>query len=81
MGAYKVMTWSSFSKQARGEVSKYVVTNQPAGWDSHERAWPAVAEFPVAAGFSMADQSRRAYEYCDYMNKTTPVQPPIGSTP
>lgn len=78
---YKVMTWSSFSQRARNEVSKFIVTNQPAKWDSSERKWPWVAEFPVDVGYSMEEQRRRAYEYCDYMNKTTPVQPPIGGTP
>lgn len=79
MSAYKVMTWSSFGQRARDEVGKYIVTNQPPGWDSNERTWPAVAEFPVGIGHSMQDQQRRAYEYCAYMNKTIPVQPPIGA--
>ena len=74
MSAYKVMVQKSFG----GSTHFFIVTDQPAGWDNYERKWPAVATFPVAVGYSVEDQHRRANEYRDYMNRTTPVQPPIG---
>jgi len=75
MSEYNVMALKHWS----GEVSEYHVTNEPKDWRK-DAGWPCVAVFPVKVGYSNEEQRRRAIEYCDYMNKTTPQQPPIGST-
>ena len=77
--SYKVLAISSPGSRARGEVLSYVVTNQPDNWDSYEKKWPWVAEFPLGIGNCNEDQRRRANEYRDYMNRVTPQQPPIGA--
>ena len=78
MSEYRVMNMGVGSDKHR-RITSHVVSNAPVGWDHYERKWPIVAEFPVAPGYSEEDQYRRACEYRDYMNRTTPVQPPIGS--
>lgn len=71
---YKVMVMKSWS----GDIHYFLVTNQPDNWRKDAK-WPSVAEFPIGTGYSEDDQRRRAYEYCDYMNKTIPVKPAIGA--
>ena len=76
---YKIMTVSTPGSRSRGEVLSYVVTNQPSGWNSYEKKWPFVAEFPLGIGYCDTDQRRRAEEYRDYMNKSIVVPPAIGT--
>jgi hypothetical protein len=71
---YKVKTISNSWK-----VLSWVVTDQPEGWDNYEQKWPIVAEFKISMRHDNETQSRRAYEYRDYMNKSIIVQPPIGA--
>jgi len=77
---YKIMERTSAYSRHRGVVDCYVVTNQPDNWDSDERRWPTIAEFPVSVGVSMSDQLQRAIEYRDYLNRYVKPIPPIGAT-
>jgi len=71
---YKVMTISNFNR-----LLSWVVTDQPEGWDNSDQKWPIVAEFKVSLRHDNETQKRRAYEYCDYMNKGIIIQPAIGA--
>lgn len=74
MSQYKVMIIGNHSRRL-----SYQVTNRPDDWDTDWKHWPHVAEFAISAGYSDEDQRNRAIEYCDYMNRTTQKQPPIGT--
>lgn len=65
-------------KNGWGDLMYIIVTNQPDDWNWKERNWPAIAKFEIAAGYGKDDQSRRALEYADYLNKTETKRPPIG---
>jgi hypothetical protein len=73
---YKVMVFKTM-----GEITGYVVTDQP---DNYRREWPdrpypCAAEFTVSLRHDRETQERRAYEYRDYLNKAIVIQPPIGT--
>lgn len=66
-----------FIKNWAGDIEQFIVTNQPDDYRKNAK-WPYVVTFPIGVGYSEADQLRRAYEYCTYMNKTITDQPPIS---
>ena len=70
---FKIMVYKSY-----GEVSSFVVTDQPDGYKS-ETKYPYAAEFPVSLRFEQELQNRRAKEYRDYLNAGIAIQLPIGS--
>jgi hypothetical protein len=75
---YKVMTLSSSFQRSDGRVGSYIITDQPIDFRG-EDIWPFAVEFKVSMRYDDATQLRRAYEYCDYLNKGIVIQPPIGA--
>jgi hypothetical protein len=80
---YHVRTRKTGNNLINNTVTSFVVTDQPdnypqTNWDGYPRPWPLAAEFHVSLRYDEETQKRRAFEYCDYLNKGIVVQPPIG---
>lgn len=74
------MKFSVYTQTIMGNISAYVVSDKPNYWqDNYEIKWPYAATFPVSERFDQYLQERRAFEYCEYLNKGIVVQPPIGT--
>ena len=74
---FKVYTLSSPYQRSEGRIGSYLVTDVPDDYKS-DIEWPSAASFPVSMRFDQPTQKRRAYEYCDYLNRGIVVQAPIG---
>jgi hypothetical protein len=63
------------------KVLGYLVSDKPEIYDDENgyAPWPPAAEFRVSLRYSDETQRRRAWEYCDYLNKGIVIQPPIGA--
>ena len=75
---YRVLGMHTPWQREEKRYGSFVVTDQPVEYVG-EQAWPIAAEFKVSMRHDQKTQNRRAFEYCDYLNKGIVVQPPIGT--